>query len=186
MNNYSIVDKVTEKISPVIRKLSDLSVKRLLGTEAEVMRISSVVINDMGETDEQVEATIIKEVLIKKPYSQRVQIFQTIDESTSEVNVGGLDLWELLPIEIRIPFKGNYEEEPVALKKNDLLIELLRDENGNAIPFIMQITRIHGAFHSKHIIGRFYEACLYRGALSPEISQKIQVYVNANKVIKEE
>lgn len=174
---YSIADKITPTIANVIRKLSDANIKRLLGTETQLLRIVTTEPDVMGEFDEQLEATIMENVLIKRPYATRVQMLQSVSEQNT-TSVDGIDLWELLPIEVRVPFKGDYSVEPVALKKNDILVEILQDENNNPIPFIMEVTKVHGSFHNRNIVGKFYECCLYRGQITPEVQGKIDEYVS--------
>lgn len=174
---YSVTDKISSKIAPIIRKLSDINIKKLLGTETQLLRIVTSEPNVMGEYDEQLEATIIENVLIKRPYASRVQMLQSLSEQNT-TTVDGIDLWELLPIEVRVVFKGDYNVEPVSLKKNDILVEILQDENNNPVPFIMEVTKVHGAFHNRYIVGKYYECCLYRGQISPEIQEKINEYLS--------
>lgn len=173
----SIVDKLTGITSPVIRQLSDLNIKTFLGTETNLLRIVRTEPDVMGEYDEQLESSIINNALVKKPYAPRVQMFQSLDDYNM-TTVEGIDLWEILPIDVRVPFKGDYETEEVSLKKGDLLIEILRDENNNKIPFVMQVTRLNGAFHNKHMVGKYYECCLYRGNFPLDVKQKIQEYLD--------
>jgi len=172
----SISDKLSPVITKVLRTIQDVNVKNL-GSETQVLRITTTQSNMLGDTEEFVDATLIENVIIKRPFGTNVQMFASFNSTTDQTETHSIDLMEILPIEIRIPFKGEFGEVPVALKDKDILVEVLRDEWNNKIPFIMQVTKLFGAFHVKQMSGKHYEACLYRGELPDLIQSKINEYL---------
>jgi hypothetical protein len=133
----------------------------------------------MGDKDEVLETSIITNAIIRHPFANNVQLFQTVSQSTGESVSNAVDLWEILPIEVRILFQGDYDTEVISLKDGDILVEILRDEFNNKLPLIMQVTRGFGAFKVKELVGKHYEATLYRGTIPSAMKQKIDEYINS-------
>ena len=84
---YSIVDSLSEKLSPVLRKLNDFNIKTLLGTECKILRITKTVADVMGETQESVASYILNNVIIKHPYASNVQMFETYDGINQQITL---------------------------------------------------------------------------------------------------
>ena len=177
---YSIVDSLSEKLSPVLRKLNDFNIKTLLGTECKILRITKTVADVMGETQESVASYILNNVIIKHPYASNVQMFETYDGINQQVNQGSIDIWDLLPIQLKVPLSGNIDEEAIAIKRGDIIVEIIKDENGNKIPLIMECTKLFGSLFVKQVINKQYELTLYRGILSSSIREAINTFVNEN------
>lgn len=174
----SIADQLSDVLSPLSRKLTDENVKHL-GTGVQCLRITLSEKDVMGDQDQTIESSIIENVIIKHPFASRVRLFGNYDDQSNTFNSTAMDLMEFLPIEIKIPFNGDSEEIPVSLKKGDLLVECLRDEHGNKIPFIMEVSRLFGSFSMKNIIGKTYESTIFRGSLDSSIKQIITDYINS-------
>ena len=173
----SIADKISSKIAPFMRKIQDINVRFFLGTETELLRITWGEMDVMGDRNESLETSLISNAVVKHPFANNVQLFQTVNAQTEQSNANSIDLWEVLPIEIRIPFEGDYITETTALKNGDIIVEILRDEFRNKIPLIMQVTREFGAFKVKQLIGKHFEATLYRGTLPANVQAKIDEYI---------
>jgi len=173
----SIVDKLTTKLAPVYHKLNDHAVGNLLGTECKVLRITKTPIDVMGESRESVSASVIDNVIITHPYSGSVQLFETYNDITKQLNTGSIDIWDVLPITMKIKLSGDTNNKAVAVKRDDLIIEILKDQHGNKIPLIMQVTKIFGSFFVKTLVAQKYELTLYRGALATSIRTAIDNFL---------
>jgi len=175
----SIVDNISEKLAPIYRKLNDLNVNTLLGVECEVLRINTTVADVMGETQESVKASIISNAIISYPYSSNVQIFDSFNEVTNTSDNNSVDIWDFLPITLKVPFESNIEESSSEIKRNDIIIHLLYDSNKKIIPITMQCTKVFGSFYVKSMIAKKFEMTLYRGILSSSIREEINIYINS-------
>lgn len=173
----SIVDKLTRNLAPVMRKLQDLKVGILLGTAIEVLRITQTTPDVMGETEESVNATVIDNVIIQHPYASKVQIFETYSQLTQQITTGSIDIWDVLPIQMQVLFDGTFATEAVEIKRQDLIVEVLKDDKGNKLPLIMSVEKVFGAFFVKHQVGRNYELTLYRGILSESIQTAVDEFI---------
>lgn len=174
----SIVDKLSENLSPIMRKLQDHKVGILLGTAIKVLRISVSKPDAMGETQETLISSVLDNVIITHPYSGKVNIYETYNDITKQINVGAIDIWDILPITMQILFEGTFGTEAVAVKRGDLIIEVLKDDHGNKLPLIMQVEKGLGAFFVKNMVGREYELSLYRGGLTSAIQNALDVFLS--------
>ena len=177
---YSIVDTISEKLAPVVRKLNDFNIKTLLGTECKILRITKTIADVMGETQESVASYVLDNVIIKHPYAANVQMFETYDSINQQINTGSIDIWDLLPIQLKVTLSGNIDEEAIAIKRGDIIVEIIKDENGNKIPLIMECTKLFGSLFVKQVINKQYELTLYRGILSSSIREAVNTFVSEN------
>jgi hypothetical protein len=179
--SYSIVDTISEKLAPMYRKLNDFTISTLLGTECKVLRITKTIADVMGETQESVASYVIDNVIIKHPYAANVQMFETYNQIQQQITTGAIDLWDILPIELKVPLNdGNIETDAIAIKRGDIIVEILKDENQNKIPLIMECTKLFGSLFVKQVINKKYELTLYRGILSSSIREAVNTFVNEN------
>lgn len=176
----SIVDNLSEKLAPIYRKLNDFHVNTLLGTECNVLRIRVSTPDVFDETEETVTSDIVSNVIITHPYSSSVQIYDYYNDVTKQVNSGAIDIWDVLPIILKVPFSGEEDESSVSVKRGDIIVELLTDEHNNKIPLIMEVTKSFGSFHVKSMIAKKFEMTLYRGILSSSIQYEVDKYLNDN------
>lgn len=173
----SVLDKLTPVITEISRKMNDVNLN-ILGTKAKVLRIVYGEKDVFGESTENLEPAcdIIANVIIKHPLGSQVQLFESLSDQTLETD--SLDLWEILPFEMRILSEGTYGTEPVAIKKGDLIIEVLEDFRSNKVPLILKVTKVFGGFFGKNMNSRKFELTLYRGTLPSFILKAIENYVN--------
>ena len=176
----SIVDNISEKLAPVYRKLNDFHVNTLLGTECNILRIRVSTADVFGETQETVTSDIVSNVIITHPYSSSVQIYDYYNDVINQVDTGAIDIWDVLPIILKVPFSGEEDESSVSVKRGDIIVELLTDEHDNKIPLIMEVTKSFGSFHVKSMIAKKFEMTLYRGILSSSIQYEVDQYLNNN------
>lgn len=176
----SIVDNISEKLAPVYRKLNDFHVNTLLGTGCNVLRIRVSTADVFGETQESVDTNVISNVIITHPYSSSVQIFDHYNDVINQVDTGAIDIWDVLPIILKVPFKGDENETSVSVKRGDIIVEILTDEHNNKIPLIMEVTKSFGSFHVKSMIAKKFEMTLYRGILSSSLQYEVDKYLNNN------
>jgi len=174
----SISDRISSKLSPVLRKLQDVGIKKL-GTKCEVLRISPGVPDDWGQSIDDLKDYIISDVFIKRPFSSKTQLFSKENNSLQEMDTTAVDLWDVIPTEVYFPFSGDRDCVPVELKKDDFLVQVLRDEHNSPISIIYQITRIYGRFSVSNLVGRNAECSLYRGTPQPNILNAINLYINS-------
>lgn len=172
----SILDKFTKVRAQTIRTFSDLNVD-YLGSSVQILRIAFGEEDILGERTEQIDSTILNDVIIKFPWNSNIRLFQDVT-SQNEADTNSIDIWEVLPIEMKVKFVGNFDTEPIVLKQGDIVVTVLRDENDNKIPLTMQITRIIGGFDTKYIYEKKYELTLYRGNLPSAINNTINNYVD--------
>lgn len=193
----SVNDKLCEKLAPVYRKLHDLNAETLLGTEAKVLRITTSAPDVMGDVEETFTTEVIDNAIIKHPFSSSVQVFAEYSNITNQLETGAIDLWEVLPVELRISFneiakqkakenntqvtKPEVEAKVIELKRGDMIVEVLVDDNsGSKLPLVFQISRIFNKFLGKYVVSRYYEMTLYRGMLSTDIKTEINKFINSD------
>ena len=171
----SINDIIASKLSPVIRTLGDLGVS-LMGSECEVLRITQTTADMMGQTKESLESEVIGNVIVNYP-SGDIRMETSI--SGGSVDTESFDIWDILPITITPKFSDadGYAEKPVSIKEGDIIVHVMFDETGGAIPIIMRVTKTIGKFMTRFLVNRRYEATLYRGSLSTEMKAEIDEYV---------
>src|SRR5512147_1035959 len=108
----SIADKLSPVLAPLKRKLFDLNIS-LYGTKTQVLRILTGKLNNWGASTETFEQFVIDNAIVKHPWGNNIQIFGTFNQATMSYDTQAIDLWDLLPIEIRIPFEGDTSDVPV-------------------------------------------------------------------------
>lgn len=180
--NVSLLDRISERLAPVMRIVSDLNIT-LMGTQVSVLRLSRRVDeftgkkhNVFGDKDYDWEATVVNNVLIKYPFS-KLELFEE-KTPTNTYQVNSFDMTEFLPIELSLQFNGDYEQDPVVLKRGDYIVDVLRDEQNNKIPFVMEIVKTYGSFFGKHIVGKSADMVLIRGELPPYLQLQVDKYVS--------
>jgi hypothetical protein len=108
-------------------------------------------------------------------------MFETYNTLQQQIQTGAIDLWDLLPIEMKVTLNdGNIETDAISIKRGDIIVEILKDENGNKIALIMECQKLFGSLFVKQVINKVYELTLYRGILSSSIREAINTFVNEN------
>ena len=108
-------------------------------------------------------------------------MFETYNTLQQQIQTGAIDLWDLLPIEMKVPLNdGNIETDAISIKRGDIIVEILKDENGNKIALIMECQKLFGSLFVKQVINKVYELTLYRGILSSSIREAINTFVSEN------
>ena len=174
----SPIDILSEKLAPVRRKLHDRNVEKLLGTKVEVLRIVEGATTAWESEEDTLDCHIINNVIITKPFASQTRIFSDYNDSTKQLSTESMDLWEYLPIEMKISFDGDVDTEIVSAKEGDMIVEILQDEFGNKIPFIMQVSKIFGSFSNRFMVGKKYQLNLYRGQIPELIKDRIDRYIS--------
>ena len=103
--NESVYDKINAAISPTLRKINDIIVS-LEGTKTKILKIRSKTegyasrpYNVYGDASHESYGEAIDQVIIKYPFSQ-TEIFSQQHSQTNS-----FELFEILPIEMVMPFK---------------------------------------------------------------------------------
>jgi hypothetical protein len=182
MYSPSLFDRISSSLSPVLRKVSDISTT-LFGTKVNLLRISKDTdsftgkpMNIFGDYDQKWGSSILSNVVVKYPFS-RVEIFSQLNQTDYSSKTTGLDMMELLPIKIQLQFYGDFDTDPIVIKVGDILVDVLFDENYNAIPITMEVKRTFGSFFGKDIVSKEAEMTLTRGGLDVQIQNEIDKYV---------
>jgi hypothetical protein len=171
----SLVDKLSNAISPKIRALRDVNVK-LLGTRTNIIRIKEEEINILGDKTFSYQVDLVDNVIIQYPFNQ-VEIFGSKDSSNSSTNT--IEFFDLLPINLYHYFDKDYTTKAVDIDENDIVVDVLWDNKGTGIPIIMQASRTYGSFNNKNMIGRKIELTLRRGPIEDPIQDIIDQYIEA-------
>ncbi len=170
--------KLSEKLAPVVRKLSDINIE-LLGRDTQVLKITKgSTPNIYGVTDDVYSSQILNNVIIKYPLSE-VEMFDQTHDNTSDVD--SISLMDILPIEIMVRYtdSGGVDTDVVGLEPGDIIVDILRDEHSNKIPIRMEIKRIQGEFFGRDIVKRLYQATLTRGSYTTEVEALITAYISS-------
>jgi hypothetical protein len=109
-------------------------------------------------------------------------LFSTLDADNT-LQTDAINIWDILPITMKIKYSADYDTEPVSIQNGDLIVELLRDENQNNIPVIMQVTKLVGGFEGKYLYQKHYELALYRGIIPSDIQNAIDKFIADEVVI---
>ncbi len=165
--------KLSEKLAPLMRKLSDINIE-LLGRDTQVLKIIRGDTEDnYGVTDDSYSSEIINNAIVKYPLSE-VEMFDQSPDDTSDTT--SVSLMDILPIEIIVKYGGS-NEEVIGLEPEDILVDILRDEYNNKIPIRMEIKRLQGEFFGRDMVKRTYQATLVRGLFEDEVENLINNYI---------
>jgi len=184
----SILDQISDKISPSIRRLKDIHVK-LVGTKTNVIRITQTDVDLMGDKTFFYSGQVINNVIIRYPFTN-VEMFGSKD--TGQLDNTAIDLFDLLPISMVVPFEAYVSGEvltsgqsyvPIEIDENDIIVDVLYDSNNNTIPLIMKVSRMYAGFFGKNQTNRKYELTLLRGQESESIENVIHTYISG-QIIK--
>lgn len=190
LNEYSILDKISDSLAPVLRKLSD-NQSKIFGTKTTLLRITRVVkpyykqnnniqeMSVLGDFKERYESHILDSIQIKYPFNS-VEFFQSKNKPIDAVPTSplvGIDLQEILPIEAEIRFEGTYDSDPISIVRGDKLCDVLFDHKLNPMPIILTVEKFLGNFFGKNIVSKKCTLSLHRGALNTELKQIVDEYV---------
>lgn len=170
--------KLSEKLAPVIRKLSDVNIN-LLGRDTEVLKITKGTPDVYGVSEDTYSSEIINNIIIKYPLSE-VEIFDETENTQSDTT--SISLMDILPIEVMVRYEDSsiYPDiDVVGIESGDILVDILRDENNNKIPIRMEVKRLNGEFFGRDLVKRLYQCTLIRGTLdSTEAENLITEYIS--------
>lgn len=181
---FTGLDKLSEYISPAIRKVGDHEIT-LTGTRTQVLRIDKKSAEAwagnknkdvFGDADEKLRAALISNIIIKYPYN-KVEIFggKVLKKAATKT----LNPEENLPIEFFIKMRGDHDTDPVAIFKDDILVDYFKDENNNVVPVYLQVTQLFGSMFGKNLVRKAGNLAPYRGKFGKPIENKIKYYLNA-------
>jgi hypothetical protein len=186
-DNYSIFDRISDAVSPVVRRLNDLQ-QGLYGTNTQILRIYRVVDPSyrqrntlqnrsvLGDFKEKFEAKVIANVSIKYPFNN-IEIFQYKNSQTQQTDVTGIDVSEILPIEAEILFEGDYDSDPISISLGDKLVDVFFDNNITPMPIILEVTKFFGNYFGKNIVSKKVNLSIHRGELNKQITDLVDEYV---------
>lgn len=192
----SILDKISDRISPVIRRLSDIN-QNIEGTASQLLRIRRLVnpyykqtntrqrmsvLGDFAEELSVLNSELLTNVIIKYPFNQ-IEFFQNLSQETEgePLQITSIDVNEILPIVATFIFEGKYnsdEKDPINLKKGDIIVDTFFDHNQNSIPILLEIGRMKGSWFGKNIVTKSCELSIRRGKLPKDVEPLVQEYLN--------
>jgi len=198
IRDYSILDRVSDSVSPVIRRLSDVQAN-VTGTNVKLLRVYKVVKpyykqrgtlqekSVLGDFKERLDSHELANVRINYPFN-RIEIFQKRNMPTTDAPVTGIDIMDILPIEGELIFEGEYDKDPVFLQQHDKLVDVAFDERLNPIPMILEVTKFLGSFFGKNIVSKRVQLALYRGPtpkdMEPIINEWLQKLKDEKSLIR--
>lgn len=188
----SILDIISDRISPVMRRLSDVN-QNIEGTATQLLRIKRVVDNhykqtntrqrlsvlgDFKEEPETFNSEILSNVIIKYPSSD-IEVFTWKQEdNVTEVPITGIDINELLPIKAVLKFEGKYDIDPITIVRGDKIVDIFYDENQNPCPIILEVGRRRASFFGKNIVTKTFEMSIHRGKLPKSLVDIVDKYIS--------
>lgn len=196
LRDYSILDRISDGVSPVIRRLSD-NQANFVGTKVQLLRVYKVVKpyykqrgtlqqrSVLGDFKERLETHVLSNVRINYPFN-RIEIFQNRNQEGTAAAVTGIDLMDILPIEGELIFEGEYEKDPIFLNQHDKIIDIFFDENQNAIPMVLEVGKFLGNFFGKNIVTKKIQLALYRGAIPQDMKDLVANYIQTVSQEKKE
>lgn len=170
-------DILAELSASVKRDLSDLQID-YLGTESQVLRIELRDRDVLGDRDETLVTNLIANVVIKHPMGNKQWLFSHSDSTTDTSTSDAINIWEILPITMKIKYNADYTTEPVNIQKGDMIVEILKDENNNNLPVIYQVTKLLGGFEGKYLYQKEYDLTIYRGEIPHDIQNAINLFIS--------
>lgn len=186
----SILDKLSDVISPVLRKMTDLN-NDLFGTSTQLLRITRVVntrrtnslkpVSVLGDYYDTYETDILHNVRINYPFND-IEVFlkkesDPSDPSKAAVSVGSVDVTDIVPITATLHFEGDYDVDPINVYEGDKLVDVFWDHKNNPIPIFLELKRLRSSFFGKNEISKRCEMAIFRGPLDTEIQLKIDEYL---------
>ena len=195
-DNYSIFDRISDAISPIVRRLNDLQ-QGLYGTNTQLLRIYRVVDPNyrqrnvlqnrsvLGDFKEKFESKVVANVSIKYPF-QNIEIFQYKNAQTQQTDVTGIDVSEILPIEAELLFEGDYDSDPISINLGDKLVDVFFDNNMTPMPIILEVMRFYGNYFGKNIVSKKVNLSIHRGELNKQITDLVDEYVQTLSARKKE
>lgn len=197
LKDYSILDRISDSISPIIRRLSDVNAN-VSGTAVQILRVYKEIPHHfkqrssiqprsvLGDFKERLQTMVLSNVTIKYPF-QAIEIFQSRYENFSDQSkVDGIDVIDILPIEADLRFEGSYESDPIRLQQHDKLVDVFYDEHQNPIPIILEVTKFLGDFYGKNIVSKKCQLALYRGQIPQDMKAIVDDYINNLSAQKKE
>lgn len=189
LNTYSILDKISDSISPVLRKLNDVN-QNLYGTNVQLLRIYRVVEpyynqknvlqnrSVLGDFKEKLESKVINNIYIKYPFSA-IEIFQKKEITSNKVqdSITSIDVSDILPIEAEIKFEGDYNIDPIEINLGDKLVDVFYDHHLNPMPVVLEVMKFFGNYFGKNIVSKKVNLSIHRGSLNTEIDNLVNKYV---------
>jgi hypothetical protein len=196
LNRYSILDKISDSISPVLRRLNDVN-QNLYGTNVQLLRIYRVVEpyynqknvlqnrSVLGDFKEKLESKVINNIYIKYPFSA-IEIFQKKQMENNKIqdSITSIDVSDILPIEAEIKFEGDYETDPIQINLGDKLVDVFYDHNLNPMPVILEVMKFFGNYFGKNIVSKKVNLSIHRGSLNTEIDNLVNKYISEISIDK--
>lgn len=194
--NYSIFDRISDAVSPIVRRLNDLQ-QGLYGTNTQLLRIYRVVDPNyrqrnvlqnrsvLGDFKEKFESKVVANVSIKYPF-QNIEIFQYKNAQTQQTDVTAIDVSEILPIEAELLFQGDYDSDPISVNLGDKLVDVFFDNNMTPMPIILEVMRFYGNYFGKNIVSKKVNLSIHRGELNKQITDLVDEYVQTLSARKKE
>lgn len=184
----SIHSQLARAGSPLLRELNNVVIDKLSGRSVQCLKITRVSYGMSGDSNESLETEILNKVFVKFP-SNELELRYKYDEEAQKLDSTSIDLWDLLPIEITIPFKiDNNTTQIINLKRGDKIVipvfdEFYEDGTGenNVMPIIAEVEKLKGTFIFEHITHKRYELTIYRAQLETDIQVKVDEFVDSLK-----
>jgi len=167
--------KIADAVAVVTRKIQDITID-ILGQDVFYVRVNRGVPDDFGYSTDSYQSGIVNNCIINYPL-QEVEIFDATQNNNADVD--SIYLEEILPITLLTKFYGS---GIVGIEEGDILVDVLKDEQGSKIPIRLEVKKQTGAFQERYIYGRTYELSLVRGEISEGVETAIDAYIESVQV----
>ena len=172
-------DQLAAAIAGPLRTLQDAKLE-LLGTSVQLLRISRAPADDFGFKTASYSSQTISDCIIQYPMSKIWLAQNRTGTGTATVtNVKAINLSEILPVTLYIKFDGHITADAIALTEGDIVVDVIKDEQGNKIAIRLEVEKVMGSFMGKQIIGKFFELSLSRKEYSATIETLITAFINS-------
>lgn len=180
----SLADKLSSALAPIMRKMSDINL-RLMGSRALLIRIDRSDRDSIGDRTRALTPGATPLVInagIKYPFKD-IEMFDKFNTALNRVDNKAIDIIDILPFEATLQFqvkKGNtVDKEGTEVKRGDMLVDVLYDHHGNALPIAFEVTRPRGSFFIKNQVQHKVELALLRGKQPTAIQAVIDAHITA-------
>lgn len=200
----SILDVISDRQSPVLRRLSDINAG-IEGTATQLLRIRRVVsphlkvtnsrqrmsvLGDFREEAEVYNSEILSNIIVKYPFNN-VEFFQNLSQETEGENLKptAIDMNEILPIIATFIFEGkngSSDKDPIKIKKGDIIVDVFYDDNQNAIPVLLEVGKVRSSWFGKNMVTKSCELSIRRGKLPKDVQPLVEKYINDMTIKKQE
>lgn len=170
----SLLDEYSTTLSSVVRNIESFKID-ITGSITSLLRISKEIINYAGDESWTLTSEIVDNCILQVPLSE-AELLSSVNESTGEYSSAGINLWDLLPVKLFVKY-DSMRLTASKIKRGDLFVKILVDEDGNKIPITFKVTKCLSTFLGVNKIRDKFELAIARETAESDIQQVIDNYI---------